>query len=243
MTSRYPGRCPGLAYCCPVGAKYKTAWESRTAEPLERLILSMLDPQAQFLAALSEARFPVSSVEAIRGQYDPLPSGLAALLLEWIPRLEDRRLQESVVWVLLAARKGTLDGAVLAELFDAAMNDELKRAIASVIHQTRPRNIDEWLLAAVRDRRSGASRNLLAAAVANVVRAERAVPVLLEVFHDAPLAAVHPLGKVGDARVRDVLAEALLTATGPLRRELRQAIARIERRVSKAVRKTRGAVS
>lgn len=111
--------------------------------------------ELQLLAAISEAGFPVPSVAAIRDQYSPLPSGLAALLLEWIPRLEDRRLQESVAWALLAARSGTLDGAALAELFDAATNDELKRAIASVINQTRPRNIDEWLIAAVRDRRSG----------------------------------------------------------------------------------------
>lgn len=194
----------------------------------------MLDPHAQFLTALSDAGFPVSSVAAIRDQYDSLPSGLAALLLEWIPRLEDRRLQESVAWALLAARSGTLDGAVLAELFDATTNDDLKRAIASVIHQTRPQNIDEWLLAVVRDRRSGASRNLLAAAVAKMLPPERAVPALLEVFQDAPLAAVHPLGKVGDGRVGDILAEALPTATGPLRRELRQAIARIERRIVKA---------
>ena len=194
----------------------------------------MPSSEGQFLAALAESGFPVSSVAAIRDQYDSLPSGLAALLLEWIPRLEDRRLQESVAWALLAARSGTLDGTALAELFDVATNDDLKRAIASVIHQTRPRNIDEWLLAAVRDRRSRASRNLLAAAVAKMLPAERAVPVLLEVFHDAPLAAVHPLGKVGDSDVRDVLAAALPTATGPLRRELRQAIARIERRLAKA---------
>lgn len=199
--------------------------------------------ETQFLSALAEAGFPVSSVTAIRDQYDPLPSGLAELLLEWIPRLEDRRLQESVAWALLAAPKGTLDGAKLSELFDSATNDDLKRALASVIHQTRPRNIDEWLLGAVRDRRSGDSLNLLAGAVAKMLPPERAVPVLLDVFENVPLAVVHPLGKVGDARVRDALAAALTTATGPLRRELRQAIARIERRSEKISRKTRGAVS
>lgn len=193
----------------------------------------MIDSHTQFLVALSEAGFPVSSVAAIRERFHSLPTALAELLLEWIPRLEDRRLQESVVWALLAARKGTLDGAKLAELFAATTNDDLRRAIASVIHQTRPRNIDEWLLAAVRDRRSGASRNLLAAAVAKMLPSERAMPVLLEVFQDAPLAAVHPLGRIGDSRVRDVLVAALPTATGPLRRELRQAIARIERRLAK----------
>ena len=194
----------------------------------------MNQAEARFLTALAEAGFPVSSVAGIRDQYDPLPSGLAALLLEWIPRLEDWRLQESVAWALLAARSGMLDGAALAELFDAATNDDLKRAIASVINQTRPRNIDEWLIAAVRERRSGASRNQLAAAVAKMLPPERAVPVLIEVFHDAPLAAVHPLGKVGDSAVRDVLTAVLPTATGPLRRELRQAVARIERRLAKA---------
>ncbi len=197
--------------------------------------------EAKLLAALAERGFSLLSVAGIRDQYDPLPSGLAALLLEWIPRLEDRRLQESVVWALLAVRSGTLDGAALAELFDAATNDDLKRAIAAVIHQTRPRNIDEWLLATVRDRRPGASsaRGGLAAAVAKMLPPERAVPVLLEVFHDAPLATVHPLGKVGDNSVRDILAAALPTATGSLRRELRQAIARIERRLAKARRSVR----
>ena len=70
--------------------------------------------ETQFLNAMAEAGFPVSSVAAIREQYDPLPSGLAELLLEGIPRLEDRRLQESMAWALLAARKGTLDGAKLS---------------------------------------------------------------------------------------------------------------------------------
>ncbi|MBC7815986.1 MAG: hypothetical protein IAG10_03700 [Planctomycetaceae bacterium] len=196
---------------------------------------SVRSAEAWFLATLADAGFPVSSVAAIRDQYDPLPSGLAALLLEWIPRLEDRRLQESVAWALLAARSGTLDGAALAELFDAATNDDLKRAIAAVIHQTRPRNIDEWLIAAVRDRRSGASSAIggLAAAVAKMLPPERAIPVLLEVFQDAPLAAVHPLGKVGTENERAFLASKLPTATGPLRRELRQAIARIARRLAK----------
>ena len=214
---------------------------------------SLLDSHDRFLSALAEAGFPVSSVAAIRDQYDSLPSGLAALLLEWIPRLEDRRLQESVAWALLAARSGTLDGAALAELFDTVADaagvrqqetgcadagsvghdDDLKRAIASVINQTRPRNIDEWLIAVVRDRRSGASRNLLAAAVAKMLPPERAVPVLLKVFHEAPLAAVHPLGKVGDSSVREFLAAQQPSATGSLRRELRQAIARIDRRLEK----------
>ncbi len=188
---------------------------------------------AQFLTALADAGFPVSSVAAIRDQYDSLPSGLAALLLEWIPRLEDCRLQESVAWALLAAPQETLDGAVLTKLFDSATNDELKWVIASVINQTRPRDVEEWLLEAVSDHRAGASRNLLAAAIAKMLPAERAVPALLKIFHDAPLAVVHPLGKVGDRRVRDFLAAQQPTATGPLRRELRQAIARIERRLAK----------
>lgn len=186
--------------------------------------------ETQFLTASAEAGFPVSSVASIRDHYDPLPSGLAELLLEWIPRLKDCRLQESVAWALLAARKETLDGAKLSELFDSTTNDDLKRAIASVINQSRPRNIDEWLIAAVRDRRSGASRNQLAAAVAKMLPPERARPVLIEVFQDDPLAAVHPLGKVGTENERVILVSKLPTATGALRRELRQAIARIDRR-------------
>jgi hypothetical protein len=179
--------------------------------------------ETQFLVALVEAGFPVSSVAAIRDQYDSLPSGLAVFLLEWIPRLEDCRLQESVTWALLAAPQGMLDGAVLTKLFDSATNEELKWAVASVINQTRPRDVEEWLLEAVSDHRSGAARHLLAAAIAKMVSSERAVPVLLKIFYDAPLAVVHPLGKIGDSSVREFLIAQQPTATGPLRRELRQA--------------------
>lgn len=196
--------------------------------------------ETQFLTALAEAGFSVSSVAAIRDQYDPLPSGLAVLMLEWIPRLEDCQFQESVAWALLGAPQGMLDGAVLGQLFDAATDEGLKWAIASVINQTRPQNIELWLLDAVSNRQSGASRNLLAAAIAKMVALERAVPVLMEVFHDAPLAAVHPLGKLGDSHVKEFLIAQQPNATGPLRRELRQAIARIERRLEKARRKALG---
>lgn len=220
--------------------------------------LPMMDSHAQFLAALADAGFAVPSVAAIREQFHPLPAALAELLLAWIPRLEKGRLRESVAWALLAAPKGTLDGAKLAELFDSANvadaasvrmtqagktdassvghEADLRYAIAAVIHQTRPKNIDQWLLAAVRDRRAGNARRHLAAALAKMVSAENAIPVLLEVFQDAPLAAVHPLGTIGDLRVRDFLIAQQPAATGPLRRELRQAIARIERRLAKSKR-------
>lgn len=200
--------------------------------PTRRDLDRNADPQ--FLDALSAAGFPVSSVAAIRDQYDPLPRGLAALLLEWIPRLEDRRHQESVAWALLGASRGMLDGPVLGQLFDSATDEGLKWAIASVINQTRPQNIESWLLDAVKNQQTGTSRNLLAAAIAKMVSAERAVPVLLDVFHDSPLAAVHPLGKLGDSRVKEFLIAQQPTATGPLRRELRQAIARIKRRLEKS---------
>ena len=200
-------------------------------------VSSSMSAEIRFLDTLAEAGFPVSSIAEIRQRFDPLPSDLAALLLEWLPRLEDGRLQESVAWALLGAPKGTLDGTALAAVFDAATSDKLKHAIAVVINQTRPRNIDEWLLGAIRDCRAGHARGLLAAAIAKMLPPERAVPVLMEVFHEAPLAVVHPLGKVGDGRVQEALAARLLTVNGPLRRELRQAISRIERRLANARRK------
>ena len=190
--------------------------------------------EARLLTALAEAGFVVSSVAGIRQQFDPLPSSLAELLLDWIPRLEDCRLQESVAWALLAAPPETLDGPALAELFDTATGDELKWAIASVINQTRPRNIEPWLIDAVRDRRAGDARNLLASAVAKMLPPDRAVPVLIAVFAEAPLLAVHPLGKVGGEPEREFLAAKLSSASGPLRREIRQAIALIDRRLAKA---------
>lgn len=213
----------------PVYLARRAEKEARHRQRVEQL----REAEAPFLLALAEASFPSLSVDDIRRQYNPLPQQLVLLLIDWIPRIEHPSLQESVAWVLLAVPKRSLDGRLLIPIFDTTKNDQLKWALADVIEQTRPQNIEDWLLVSVRDRRSGSARNLLASAVAKMLPAERAVPVLLEVFGDVPLAAAHSLGKVGDSSVRDFLIVQQPSATGPLRRELRQAIARIERRLAK----------
>lgn len=212
--------------------------EARRQQRAERI----RQAEAPFLVVLAEAGFPIPSIDSIRNHFNPLPPELASLLIEWIPRLEDPGSQQWAAWALLAMPKRSIDGRLLTPIFDTTTNDELKWALADVIDQTRPRNIEDWLIVAIRDRRSGSARNLLASAVAKMVPAERAVPVLLEVFEDVPLAAVHSLGKMGDSSVRDFLVTQQPSATGPLRRELRQAIARIERRLAKTLRKARGAM-
>lgn len=70
----------------------------------------MIDSFSEFHAAITQAGVSVLSVAAIRDQYDTLPRGLAALLLEWIPRLEDRRLQALVTWALLATVPNVMMG-------------------------------------------------------------------------------------------------------------------------------------
>lgn len=189
-----------------------------------------------FLTALTNAGFPTLSVHEIRQRYNPLPTGLIGLLIEWIPRLSVCE-QEAVTWTLLAAPQCAVDGIAIANLYDTTPSIPLKAALAAVIHQTRPRGIDEWLASAVSECHSETARNFLAAAIAKTQPAERAIPVLLKVFEVTPLAAVHPLAKIGSLEVRDVLAAKLPSATGPLRREIRQAIARIERRITKASRR------
>lgn len=188
----------------------------------------------EFLQALAVAGYPFSAASDIRERFRPLPDRLAILLIDWLPRLTDSRLQETVAWSLLAARKRTLDGRRLAVLFDETSNVELKTALAAVFNQTRPLNSADWLIAALGRTESVATRNLLASAIAKWLPAEESEPALLSVFDQTPLAVVHPLSKVGGGDVRDLLARRLVTATGPLRRELRQAIKRIERRLAKS---------
>lgn len=187
-----------------------------------------------FLQILADAGFPVSSVSELRERFRPLPDRLAMLLIDWLPRLADSRLQETVAWSLLAARKQTLDGRRLAALFDETSNAEIKTALAAVFNHRGPLNSAEWLITTLGRTDSAATRNLLASAIAKWLPVEQSLPTLLSIFDLAPLAVVHPLGKVGGADVRDLLASRLATATGPLRRELWQAIKRIERRLAKS---------
>ncbi len=192
--------------------------------------------EAKFLNALEVAGFPVTSVSEIRERYRPLSDRMAILLIDWLPRLGDWRLQETIAWSLLAARKRTLDGSCLAAMFDETSNSELKTALAAVFNQTGPLNSTDWLMTTLGRTESVAARNLLASAISKWLPVERSLPALLSIFDVAPLAVVHPLGKVGGGEVRDLLASQLATATGPLRRELRQAIKRIERRLAKTQR-------
>ena len=137
---------------------------------------------------------------------------------------------------MLTARKRTLDGRCLAALFDETSNAELKTALAAVFNQAGPLHSADWLMAALRRTESVAAQNLLASAIAKWLPAEQSLPALLSIFDQVPLAVVHPLGKVGGEEVREVLKLRLATATGPLRRELRQSIKRIERRLAKSQR-------
>ncbi len=211
----------------------KAARHQRRAEELRQA-------QTPFLAALSEAGFPVATVEEIRQRYKPLPKQLSQLIIDWIPRIEHPAAQQWVAWALLAAPKRSLDGRSLTPLFDATKNDELKWAIADVIEQTRPQHLEGWMITAIKNWRSGNSRNLLASAIAKMLPTDQAVSVLIEVFDDIPMGAAHPLGKVGGEKVREFLTAKLPSATGPLRREIRQAIASIDRRLAKVKLRQRG---
>ena len=111
----------------------------------------MLDSSfVEFLQALADAGFPVSSVSEIRERFRPLPDRLAMLLIDWLPRLSNPCWQETLAWSLLTARKRTLDGRRLAAVFDESSNAELQTALAAVFNQTGPVNSADWLIAALR---------------------------------------------------------------------------------------------
>jgi hypothetical protein len=144
-----------------------------------------------------------------------------------------RRFQEAIVATLGHATV-PMSAGELTRLFDLSTDENLRWTIANTLAEAETDAPEEWLVERVKEASSGRGREMLVLAVARRLQRDRALPVVRSVFPSlAPLAAL-ALGEIGTEE--DL---AFLKVAGDeqgeawVRREIKKAIAKIERRLKR----------
>ncbi len=77
------------------------------------------------IRSLREAGFAIDQMEELVPRYAPLPEPAIRVLLHWLPRVQDERVQEMIVRAL-AATTEPFEGLPLARTFEASSSEALR---------------------------------------------------------------------------------------------------------------------
>lgn len=131
------------------------------------------------------------------------------LLLEWLPRIDNLDVKESVVRTLSVKWARPVAARPLIEEFRRAPAEEelgLKWAIANGLEVVADESVFEEIVEFVRDRSHGRAREMLAMALGNM-KDPRAVPVLLELLDDEQVVGHTLIGLRRQFRQKSVRAD------------------------------------
>jgi hypothetical protein len=182
------------------------------------------------LADLRNVGVFVEEWNDVVSRYAPLPQSVVDVLLRWLPLLDHPAVQEAVVRAIAAAPTVHYDGRVLARLFETTESESLRWAIGNTFECTKPEGVNEWILRIVQNPSFGKGREMLAIALARLVGADVANPVLVSLLRDLPIHAAVGLAVSGTSSELAALESARDRAKGSTRKEISKAIRAIERR-------------
>lgn len=183
---------------------------------------------------LEQFGIDAESTEEMTSRYAPLSPQIVQVLLDWLPRIAEDRIKESLIRALGAAKE-PFDGKPLVDCFLRDSSETLRWPIANTMSLARPYGISAWLMEAVNNRLFGSAREMLVIALARLVPAEQALPILMSVLDELPGHVAMALGEIGGPAELSVLKSRVEDIEGPKwrRAEMLKAIRRIEKRLRK----------
>ena len=185
--------------------------------------------EATLMKALASKGYRASSLgELVRG-HTPLSHDLADALVESLGQVSEPGLQEGVLRALGAAR-ARFNVGPLIELFEQTDSTTLRWAIANTLAETRPAERGDWLIRALKDRRYGKAREMLALAAARANPPEIVNPILVRLLDELPGHVALALAETGGLGELDALRRAYANATGWEREQIGRSVNTIERR-------------
>jgi hypothetical protein len=172
----------------------------------------------------------VASIGEMTQHFAPLPPQIVQVLLDWLPRVGEDRLKESIIRALGAAKE-PFDGRPLVDVFLNDKSGTLRWPIANTMAYARPFGVTDWIVEAVKNRRFGSARQMLMLALARLAPAELALPVLLSVLDELPGHVAIALGEVGGASELGALRSRIGNVSKWEQAEFLKAICKIESRL------------
>lgn len=186
-----------------------------------------LDP---ILDDLRDVGIVVEEWNEVVSHYAPLSEPVVTALLRWLPRVQDAQVQEAIVRALAAAPTVRFDGRALAQLFESTESEALRWAIGNTLSCTNPAGVEEWVQYAVQNRAFGKSREMLAIALARLVPADIANPMLLSLLGELPIHAAMGLALSGTPNELGALEAARDQTKGSTKKYIAKSICAIQRR-------------
>lgn len=178
---------------------------------------------------LQDAGFAVDAVEELAARYAPISQPGIEVLLSWLPRVQDERVQEMIVRALSATNE-PFDGLPLARAFEESQSEFLRWAIGNTMAAAHPTGLAEWVVKAVTDPASGKARETLTVATAKLASPDVARKILAPLLEEIPgsVAQAYAIcGGLVEARLLEAHRE---RTTGWQRKEIDKAIRAIRKR-------------
>jgi hypothetical protein len=198
----------------------------RSRQASAEMVRSVTEPITR---DLRQAGFAVDAVEELAFRYAPIPGPAISVLLSWLPRVQDERVQEMIVRALAAATE-PFDGAPLARAFEATRSEPLRWSIGNTLALAHPTGLGEWVLRAAADPASGKARETLVVAAARLAPPEEVNRTLRPLVEELPASVAQAFSVTGGP-VELALLEAQLQRTkGWQKKEIQRAIRAILKR-------------
>jgi HEAT repeat protein len=184
------------------------------------------------IEALGEVGFEVTSVAELYEKYAHY-EGVIPVLLDWLPRIDNSVVKESIVRALTLGRPDPATARMLVDEFRRASDPQkaaLRWAIANALSQTACDSVFDAVVDLAEDRRWGKAREMLTLGLGNM-HDPRAVDVLRNLLADEQVAghAVMALGRLGAAAALSDIEPFVHASEAWVRDEATKAIARIEK--------------
>lgn len=174
----------------------------------------------------------INDLQELAKKYAPISKKVTDILLNWIPKL-DNKVAQAVIARQLAASKVAYDGNILTKLFEEEPFEDLRWAIANTLACTNAQNIEEWLIKTAKDPIYGKDREMLMIAIGKLVLGSTANEVLVSLFDEFPGHVASGLSYSGNQKELDFL-EQQLSRTDIKdweKREIQKSINKIKKRL------------
>jgi hypothetical protein len=185
------------------------------------------------LHALAEAGYPLDYITQLP-ELGVNYKAVVPLLIDWLPRVDDPTVKESIVRALTVRwAKGTASPALIEEFNAAPMSEVegvgVKWAIGNALSVVADDRVFERLAAIAEDKRHGHDREMVALALGNM-KNPHTVDVLVRLLDDDQVSghAIMALGKLRAKSARGKVERFVQHPKAWIRREARKALKRME---------------
>jgi HEAT repeat protein len=200
-------------------------------EKRQRIIAINKEASKPILGELSQAGFEVESISDLynkRMDYRRVIS----LLVQWLPRVENPAVKESIVRALSVPwAKRTIAPKLLVDEFSKQVsNPGLQWAIGNALSIVADDDVLNNIVGLIRDKAHGKAREMLVVSLGNMKTPE-VEHLLIELLDDEDLAgySIVALGKLKSQKARPVIERHLTHPKGWIRREAKKALKRIDK--------------